>query len=125
MKRWFSLFGNVGGGFITDKVGTGRMLLISFIVMVAGTLGIVLLPTNAGSIIAFTILFIVIYIFYNVNYAMTWAMMDEGAIPEKYSGTAAGIISTIGFLPDRNARFRCCFCKHLDEIFEKKKSKGN
>ena len=31
---------------------------------------------------------------------MTWAMMDEGAIPEKYSGTAAGIISTIGFLPE-------------------------
>ena len=24
MKRWFSLFGNVGGGFITDKVGTGK-----------------------------------------------------------------------------------------------------
>ena len=38
--------------------------------------------------------------FYNVNYAMTWAMMDEGAIPVKYSGTAAGVISTIGYLPE-------------------------
>lgn len=62
------------------------MLLISFLVMAAGTLGILLLPTNSGSIMAFTVLFIVIYIFYNVNYAMTWAMMDEGAIPAKYSG---------------------------------------
>ena len=100
LKRWFSLFGSVGGGYVTDKIGTGRMLLISFIIMAAGTLGILLLPTHAGSITAFTILFIVIYVFYNVNYAMTWAMMDEGAIPEKYSGTAAGVISTVGYLPE-------------------------
>lgn len=45
-------------------------------------------------------LYIIIYIFYNVNYAMTWAMMDEGAIPERLSGSAAGVISTIGYLPE-------------------------
>ena len=45
-KRWFSLFGNVGGGFITDKVGTGRMLLISFLVMSVGTVIMLLLPAN-------------------------------------------------------------------------------
>ena len=28
MKRWFSLFGNVGGGFFSDKFGTGNALLI-------------------------------------------------------------------------------------------------
>lgn len=27
-------------------------------------------------------------------------MMEEGAIPEQYSGTAAGIISTVGYLPE-------------------------
>ena len=100
LKRWFSLFGNVGGGYITDKVGTGRMLLLSFIIMAVGTLGILLLPTKASSIAVFTVLFIVIYVFYNVNYAMTWAMMDEGAIPQEYSGTAAGVISTVGYLPE-------------------------
>ena len=68
--------------------------------MALGTLGILLLPTNAGSIVLFTVLFVLIYIFYNVNYAQTWAMMDEGAVPEKYSGTAAGIISTIGYFPE-------------------------
>ena len=31
---------------------------------------------------------------------MTWAMMDEGAIPERLSGSAAGVISTIGYLPE-------------------------
>ncbi len=100
LKRWFSLVGNVGGGYVTDKIGTGKMILVSFIAIAVGTLGILLLPQNSKSIIAFTVIFIIIYIFYNVTYAMTWAMMDEGAIPEKYSGTAAGIISTIGYLPE-------------------------
>lgn len=99
-KRWFSLLGNVGGGIITDKVGTGRMLFISFLAIAVGTAAMLLLPQAASSIWPFTILFIVIYIFYNVNYAMTWAMMDEGAIPERLSGSAAGLISTIGYLPE-------------------------
>lgn len=99
-KRWFSLLGNVGGGIVTDKVGTGRMLFISFLAIAIGTTAMLLLPQASSSIWPFTILFIVVYIFYNVNYAMTWAMMDEGAIPERLSGSAAGLISTIGYLPE-------------------------
>ena len=95
-KRWLSLFGSIGGGYITDKVGTGRMILISFIIMAAGTIAMMILPTEASSAVPFVVLFLIIYIFYNVNYAMTWAMMDEGAIPERLSGSAAGLISTIG-----------------------------
>lgn len=100
MTKWFAVFGNVGGGYVTDKLGTGRVLLFSFIGMAAGTFAILLLPLKSSSIILFTILYIVIYVLYQANYAMTWAMMDEGAIPEEYSGTAAGIISTVGYLPE-------------------------
>ncbi len=99
-RRWLSLFGNVGGGFMTDKIGTGRMILISFIVMIAGVAVMLMLPVKPSSAIIFLVLYIIIYIFYNVNYAMTWAMMDEGAIPERLSGSAAGLISTIGYLPE-------------------------
>ena len=76
------------------------MLFISFIAIAIGVAGMLLLPQSASSIWPFTIIFIIIYIFYNVNYAMTWAMMDEGAIPERLSGSAAGLISTIGYLPE-------------------------
>ncbi|MFI3228287.1 MAG: MFS transporter [Clostridia bacterium] len=100
MKRWLSLLGSIGGGYVTDKAGTGNTILVSFLAMAAGTVGILLLPTNSSSILLFTILFIIIYVFYNVNYAMTWAMMEEGNIPAKYSGTAAGVIATVGYLPE-------------------------
>ncbi|NCE99802.1 nitrate/nitrite transporter [Emergencia sp. 1XD21-10] len=100
LKRWLGTVSSVAGGYMSDRIGTGKTILISFLIMAAGTAGILLLPTNAKSIIAFTVIFMIIYIFYSVNYAQTWAMMDEGAIPEKYSGTAAGIISTVGYLPE-------------------------
>lgn len=100
LKRWLSPISNVGAGYIADKVGTGNLLLVSFLAMAAGTLAILLLPLNSSSIIIFIILFLVIYFFYNANYALTWAMMNEGNIPEEYSGTAAGIISTLGYLPE-------------------------
>jgi len=100
VKRFISPISNVGGGYIADKVGTGNLLLVSFLAMAAGTLAILFLPLSASSIIVFIILYLVIYFFYNVNYALTWAMMSEGNIPEQYSGTAAGIISTVGYLPE-------------------------
>ncbi|MEE0741812.1 MAG: MFS transporter [Emergencia sp.] len=99
-KRWVSVLGSVGGGFITDKIGTGKMLLISFLAMAVGIVGMLMLPQDSSSVITFTVLFIIVYVFYNVNYAQTWAMMDEGAIPERLSGSAAGLISTVGYLPE-------------------------
>lgn len=98
--KWLSLFGNIGGGYATDKMGTGNILLTAFLIMAGGTIAILLLPLNVKSVLWYTIIFIFIYLFYHVNMAMTWAMMEEGAIPENYSGTAAGIISTIGYLPE-------------------------
>lgn len=102
VKRYISPISNIGGGCIGDKIGTGNLLFISFIVMAAGTAGILLLPLKSSTIVIslFIILYIVNYLFYQVNYSLTWAMMEEGAIPDKYSGTAAGFISTVGYLPD-------------------------
>lgn len=102
VKRYISPISNVGGGILGDKIGTSNLLFISFIVMALGVTGILFLPLNNSLIVIwlFVILYIVNYLFYQVNYSLSWAMMEEGAIPDKYSGTAAGVISTIGYLPD-------------------------
>lgn len=99
-KRYISPISNVGGGFLSDKIGTSNLLIISFIIMAIGTAAILLLPLKASMAIIFAILYLIIYFFFNVNYALTWAMMEEGKIPLKVSGTAAGVISTIGYLPE-------------------------
>ena len=102
VKRYISPISNVGGGILGDKIGTSNLLFISFIVMALGVTGILFLPLNNSLIVIwlFVILYIVNYLYYQVNYSLSWAMMEEGAIPDKYSGTAAGVISTIGYLPD-------------------------
>lgn len=99
-KRYISPISNVGGGFLSDKVGTSNLLLISFVIMGLGTAAILLLPLKASMTIVFAILYLVVYFFFNVNYALTWAMMEEGNVPMRVSGTAAGVIATIGYLPE-------------------------
>lgn len=100
LKRYISPVSNVGGGFLSDKVGTSNLLLISFVIMGLGTAAIIFLPLKASMTIVFAILYLVIYFFFNVNYALTWAMMEEGEVPMRLSGTAAGVIATIGYLPE-------------------------
>ncbi len=102
VKRWLCPLSNVGGGFLGDKIGTGNLLFASFVAMIIGTIGIMVLPEGTSTVIAviFVILYLGSYMFFNVNYSLTWAMMEEGAVPENVSGTAAGLISTIGYLPD-------------------------
>ena len=100
LKRYVSPVSNIGGGFLSDKVGTSNLLLISFIIIGVGTALIILLPLNASMKAVFAFIYLVIYFFFNVNYALTWAMMEEGKIPVRVSGTAAGVISTVGYLPE-------------------------
>ena len=99
-KRWLSYVGSIGGGYLTDKIGAGKIIFVSFIVMAVGTFAMLALPQNSSSVLPFVIIFFIVYTFYNVNYSQTWAMMGEGAIPERLSGTAAGLISTVGYLPE-------------------------
>lgn len=100
-RRFISPLGNVAGGFISDKIGgTANLLLTSFVVLAVGTIGILALPLSSSSLPIFVAIFIVMFFFYNVNYALTWAMMEEAKIPLKTSGTAAGVIATIGYLPE-------------------------
>lgn len=99
-RRYISPVSNVGGGFLADKFGTTNLLFISFLVMAGSIVGMLALPQEKGMIGLFIGLYIISFFFYNINYALGWAMMEEGNIPLSYSGTAAGVISTIGYLPE-------------------------
>lgn len=94
-----SIGGNIIGGYLTDKFGTARIMLLACIVMLSGQIIMLLTPANESNIIVIAILFVTILVFFHMNYAMAWTMMSEGAIPVKYSGTAAGLICMAGSIP--------------------------
>ncbi|NMA93521.1 MAG: MFS transporter [Clostridiales bacterium] len=99
-RRWLAPLSAFIGGHFVDKFGTSKVFLLGFIIPAIGTVVCLLFPHQASSIIPYIIVYLVIYIFFNINYSLSWSMMEEGKIPEHLSGTAAGVISTIGYLPE-------------------------
>jgi sugar phosphate permease len=100
LRKFGAISGNIVGGYLTDKFGTARMMLLAFVVMLAGQILMILLPVQPSSVILVSVLFIGILVFFHMNYAMAWTMMSEGAVPVEYSGTAAGLICTAGAIPE-------------------------
>lgn len=99
-RKFGSVSGNIIGGYLADKFGTARLMLLAFLVMLLGQVLILLTPAKESSILPVLILFVVMIVFFHMNYAMAWTMMSEGAVPLEYCGTAAGLICTAGALPE-------------------------
>ncbi len=92
--------GNIAGGYLTDKFGTARLMLLALLVMLGGQIAMILLPIKESSVLIVSILFVIILLFFHMNYAMAWTMMSEGAVPVELCGTAAGLICTAGAIPE-------------------------
>lgn len=95
-----SIGGNVIGGYLVDKFGTGRLMLLAFVVMFVGQILMLLTPARNSSVVIVAVLFVLMLTFFHMNYAMAWTMMSEGAVPVEYCGTAAGLICTAGAIPE-------------------------
>lgn len=100
LRKFGSIGGNVVGGYLADTFGTAKIMLLAFIVMLAGQAVMLFIPAGTGSVFIISALFICILVFFHMNYAMAWTMMSEGAVPVKYCGTAAGLICTAGAIPE-------------------------
>ncbi len=99
-RKFGSIGGNIAGGYMADKFGTARLMMLAFVVMLGGQILMLLTPAKESSVIIVAVLFVTILVFFHMNYAMAWTMMSEGAVPVEYSGTAAGLICTAGAIPE-------------------------
>lgn len=99
-RKFGSIGGNIVGGYLADKFGTAKLMLLAFVTMLAGQILLLLTPAKSSSVIIVAVLFVAILVFFHMNYAMAWTMMSEGAVPVAYSGTAAGLICTAGSIPE-------------------------
>ena len=98
MADYIRPFASVGGGILADRLGRPRIMTIGFAIMAAGTFAIALFP--AMSVPVFVILCAIIYVGMYCNYGIVFSLMEDGGIPMEVSGTAIGLISTIGYLPE-------------------------
>ncbi|MGF6375825.1 MFS family permease [Clostridiales Family XIII bacterium PM5-7] len=87
-----------GGGAIADKIGRSKVMYVTFSMMLIPTLLLVFMGSMGQTM--FIALCIIIYAGMYGGYTMVFSMMDEGGIPLRVSGTAIGLICTIGYLPE-------------------------
>ncbi len=98
MADYIRPFGSIGGGFLADRIGRGRLMTFGFLVMAVCTFAITFL--HSITLPVFVVICALLYLGMYSNYGLVFSFMEEGGIPMEISGTAIGLISTLGYLPE-------------------------
>ena len=93
-------FGSILGGFAGDKFTPSKTMLFGFVITCACNIVYIFVPGTPT---------LLIYVISNMLIMMTahfairglyYALLEEGGVPVYITGTATGIIATIGYMPD-------------------------
>lgn len=96
--------GNVGavvGGLVTDKMKSStRFLKWCFLIMAVLLAIFVMIPGEVNFLFVAILMGLSIRLVQTAVRGVYFVPLDEARIPDKYLGTAAGVVSVIGFSPD-------------------------
>ena len=99
-KMWLKPLAALVAGFVSDKFGIARSIACLFAVLIASFLVFSVLPGNADMIPAMlgniALASLAVYAMRGIYFAL----LEEGGVPMAVTGTAAGIVSAVGFTPD-------------------------
>lgn len=93
-------FGSFGGGWLGDKIGASKTIILSVAGLIITSFIITVLPSNAAMTVPFVIVYLFFAIFMSSVRGQFYAPLREIGIPMYLSGTAIGLIATIGYSPD-------------------------
>lgn len=89
-----------GAGVLGDRLGSSKIIAYGFVLMMAGTLGVLLTPGDPKMIYLLMIASIAIYLSMYIIQGLHYSLLEEGNYPMEISGTAVGVIATLGYLPE-------------------------
>ena len=92
--------GSFVGGWMGDKMGATKIMILGVVGLIIPAAIIILLPKNAGMAIPFVIVYCIMTIFMGTVRGQFYAPLREARVPMYLSGTATGLIATIGYSPD-------------------------
>ncbi|CCL59346.1 conserved membrane hypothetical protein [Clostridioides difficile T17] len=91
---------SVASGLLGDKVGSSKIISYGFILMIAGLLGVIFTPTKSSMIYILLIGCVAIYVSMYAIQGLHYSLLEEGNYSLSISGTAIGIVATLGYLPE-------------------------
>lgn len=93
-------FGSFGGGWLGDKIGASKTIILSVAGLIIASFIITVLPASAAMAVPFVIVYLFFTIFMSCVRGQFYAPLREIGVPMYLSGTATGLIATIGYSPD-------------------------
>jgi len=90
----------IGAGYLADKYSVSKMIIWSFLSMFLGGLCLAFGPTSwsAMAVVVIAIFTTALGVF--ALRGLYFAIMKEGRVPLAVTGTAVGLASVVGYLPD-------------------------
>lgn len=99
-KMWLKPFAAASAGFVADRFGVSRTVFVTFLIVTSGFLVLGLLPGGESWLLVMLINAAVVSIGIFALRGIYFALLEEGGIDAAVTGTAAGVISAVGFTPD-------------------------
>ena len=93
--------GNIGGGFVVDKLGSAvSTMKYNFLICVALLLVLILIPAQQSLLYLVITVVLLASLFIQAFRGIYWASLPLLDIPEKYMGTAIGMLGVMAYVPD-------------------------
>ena len=99
-KMWLKPFAAAGAGFIADRFGVSRTVFVSFLIVTSGFVVFGILPGGESWLIPMLINAAIVSAAIFALRGIYFALLEEGGVDAAVTGTAAGVISAVGFTPD-------------------------
>lgn len=99
-KMWLKPLAALMAGFIADKFGIARSVAWLFVFLIASYVAVAVLPGKSALV---PVMLFIVAIASLAVFAMRgiyFALLEEGGVPLAVTGTAAGMISALGYTPD-------------------------
>lgn len=99
-KMWLKPAGAFFAGLIADKFGIARSVAFLFVILIASFSVFAVLPGTAAMFPMMLVNVAVVSLAVFAMRGIYFALLEEGGVPMALTGTAAGIVSAVGFTPD-------------------------
>jgi MFS family permease len=96
---WMRPVGGFIGGFLADRFGRTTIQIIALVIASSCLVAAALLPPSLGQAVFFPLM-VVLGVFFYVIRGTYWSLLGDYPLESFILGTAIGVVSFIGYLPD-------------------------